>query len=335
MGPRQQQWIEMAEEMGPRQQQWISSIVDSVNARKELASAQELTATPGPALLERLRELEDDLKAADARASAATQDLQSLQAVMPHFPHANAETTGWETRLLRNWQSEPRQRHAALMWLERTQNAKKEGQEHLDASKARAAAAASKREASLGVVSFATVNGCERFVHPLTGFELPEEVHFAPRSCILIDNNRASNPPRGVLYYLATGGGEFAGQTAGDIYINPGNREAWLAAMGKSIADLRETLEREEAEAADILPVLWDLETKILHTRSQVEEMTVQARRGLEIVKAMEEHLASVASRSLPMPGRIDDIRRAICKQRATVAATVEQARESQDLLRR
>jgi len=326
---------ERAEELDQRQQRWVSAIVDGVNVREQLEAAQKLTVTRDATLLERLHELEDELKAADERTNQATEELEILQSTLFQPSHGR-ESAPPESRMDLHWRSADRQRHAAQMWLERKRRKKAENQERLINEKAKAAAAALEEEAAAGVPSLAAVNGCRRFVHPMTGFEMPAEVHFAPRSCILIDNNRASCPPRGLLYYLATGGGQLAGQTKSGIeYINPGNREAWLAAIDQSIADVHAKMEKEDAETLEMLPVLWDLEAKIPHTRLEIEEMAAQARQGLKSITSMEEYLTSVSSLSDPMPGRIDEIRRAICGQRTQVDATLKQARESQALLER
>ena len=188
----------------------------------------------------------------------------------------------------------------------------------------------------MALPSIAAVNGCGRFAHPLTGFELPEEVHFAPRSCILLDNGRASCPPRGILHYLATGGGEIAGGEDGRTeYVNPGDVGAWLDALDRRICDLQLSIDKDTTDLIDTQTVLWDLECKTQHTHAQVLETLAKARHGLASAEQMEEYLVSNASLSTPIPGRIDDIRRAIVTQRAAVDDRIEQAKESATLLSR
>ena len=198
------------------------------------------------------------------------------------------------------------------------------------------AASTSALQGDYTVDSLATVNGCERFAHPLTGKELPSEVHFAPRSCILIDNGRASCPPRGLLHYLATGGGEIAGNDDESIeYVNPADKVAWLESLDCRVADLRAQIDKDDAETYDAQIVLWELESQTPHTHAKVLEMLSQARQGIASIAQMETHLISVASLSDPMPGRIDDIRRAIVRQRASVDDLIAQAKESETLLSR
>ena len=177
----------------------------------------------------------------------------------------------------------------------------------------------------------------ERFTHPLTGFELPPEMWFATRSCILIDNNRTSCPPRGLIHYLATGGGDIAGgEGANAEYINPGDAPAWLHFLDRKIDELRTRIDREDSEMIDMQSVLWDMEEKKpTLTPAQILEMLDTSRSGLESIKQMEEHLKSVSSLSYPEPERMDEIRRAIAKQRSTIDHTIQQAKESEKELSR
>ena len=200
-----------------------------------------------------------------------------------------------------------------------------------------AAAIAKGREVAAQVTeSLATVNGCTRFAHPFTGFELPQGVHFAPSSCVVLDG-KGHAPPRGLLFYLATGGGELAGAVDEGTaeYVNPGDTPAWLKALDRRIAELQTRIDREDAEIYDLQTVLWDLEANTLHTHAQILEMLTQARHGLASTKQLEDHLISVASLADPMPSRVDDIRRAIAKQHTSIDETIRQAKESESLLSR
>ena len=183
--------------------------------------------------------------------------------------------------------------------------------------------------------TFATINGCERFAHPLTGFEMPEEVHFAPRSAVLIDNGCAHCPPRGILHYLATGGGDLVNREGNGEYVNPGDTAAWLHELDRRIAALRASVDENNAEMMELNTVIHDQQSRIPLTHEQVLEVLAHARHGLASVKRMEEHLASVTCLSDPVPGQIDDVRRAIFRQRKSVDESIQKAKESEEQLKR
>ena len=126
--------------------------------------------------------------------------------------------------------------------------------------------------------TFATINGCERFALPLTGFEMPEEVHFAPRSAVLIDNGCAHCPPRGILHYLATGGGELVHGEGNGEYVNPGDTSAWLHELDRRIAALRSSVDKNNAEMMELNTVIHDQQSRIPLTHEQVLELLVLGR---------------------------------------------------------
>ena len=180
-----------------------------------------------------------------------------------------------------------------------------------------------------------TTNEMSKYTHPLTGFEFPDEVHFAPRSSILIDDGIAHCPPRGLLHYLATGGGSLAGGGDGDsLYINPGDTSAWLNELDRRISELDDCIDTG-SEVFDLETELQRLEEASTFTPEEILEMLAQARHGLASVKHMEEYLTSAACLVDPVPGRIDEIRRAILKQRTMVDADILKAKEAEAHLQR
>lgn len=107
------------------------------------------------------------------------------------------------------------------------------------------------------------------FEHPRTGTSLQDVVYFTPDGCEQVDCGRIIRPgghPRGLLYFLATGGGE-------EGWINPADCGALLAEIDKKREGEREKIELARLEAREMEDSLEKLNDREERTDADYESL--------------------------------------------------------------